>query len=336
MACSYRPVRLLNARITGVQRAFISTDWPCGLRKWREIIYISQSFPLAKRFSVDEYYKMASHYFDTFEGRRFLPSWKHWHWYACTLALATFLYAIYRYFFTPPDKSPSIWLLLGSEILFLLCCGAIALYHFKASVRANSQDNGLRPLARWRQAKRKQLEVLTGRPASSFKALVDEIMQLHALEQMHRPSSDRGWGHAWKMVYDRDSKARIWLVITGVLGFCAGLLGKAEPNSLLDFVAEHQKIIISIGVLVLLYFCLWITSVFLGAQLLESIFHFFVSLFPHIENNQTALKYLVRDLIRLHVPSPQQAPSPHRALRPTRPAMVRPRTRVRSRLRIHR
>ncbi|MEG2817691.1 MAG: hypothetical protein RR907_09025, partial [Comamonas sp.] len=204
---------------------------------------------------MDEYYKIASHYFYSFEGRRFLPNWKHWHWYAFTLALATFLYAIYRYFFASPDKSPSIWLLLGSEILFLLCCGAIALYHFKASVRENSQDNSLRALDRWRQAKRKKLEVLTGRPASAFKAVVDEIMQLHTLEQMHQPSSDRGWGQAWKMVYDRDSKARILLVITGMLGFCAGLLGKADTSSLLDFVAEHQKIIINIGVLVLLYFC---------------------------------------------------------------------------------
>lgn len=285
---------------------------------------------------MDEYYKMASHYLDVFEGRRFFPGWKSWHWYAFTLTLAAFIYVIYRYFFAQQEPPASTWLLLGSEILFFLSCGAIALYHFKASVRANSQDNGLRPLVRWRQAKRKQLEILTGRPACAFKALVDEIMQLHALEQLHRPSSDRGWGQAWKMVYDRDSKARIWLVITGVLGFCVGLLGKAEASSLLDFLTEHQKIIIHIGLLVLLYFCLWIASAIFGIQLLESISHFLAALFPHIENNQTALKYLVRDLIRLHVPAPVQTSSPHRALRPTRPATVRPRTLVRSRLKVQR
>lgn len=285
---------------------------------------------------MDEYYKMASHYFDVFEGRRFFPGWKSWHWYAFTLTFAAFIYVIYRYFFSHQELPANAWLLLGSEIFFLLSCGAIALYHFKASVRENSQDNGLRPLARWRLAKRKKLEILTGCPASAFKSLVDEIMQLHALEQLHRPSSDRGWGQVWKMVYDRDSKARIWMVITGVLGFCVGLLGKAEASSLLDFLTDHQKIIINIGVLVLLYFCLWIVSALLGMQLLESISHFLASLFPHIENNQTALKYLVRDLIRLHVPASMQPPSPHRALRPTRPATVRPRTLVRSRLKAHR
>lgn len=285
---------------------------------------------------MEEYYKIASHYFDLFEGRRFFPGWKSWHWYAFALTFSTFIYAVYRYFFAHQEPPATTWLLFGSEILFLLSCGAIALYHFKASVRENSQDNGLRALDRWRKAKRKKLEILTGRPASAFKALVDEIMQLHALEQLHRPFSDRGWGQVWKMVYDRDSKTRIWMVITGVLGFFVGLLSKTESSSFFDFIAEHQKIIINIGVLVLLYFCLWIASVLLGIHLLEFIFHIFAALFPHMENNQTALKYLVRDLIRLHVPSPQQTPSPHRALRPTRPATVRPRTLVRSRLRIHR
>lgn len=254
---------------------------------------------------MNAYYAVAKDYFHEMEGWHLYPgsrNWLSWAW-----AILAFAWIASLFWFMQPIRISSLWnwrfaLVIVLEILLLLVTEAIsarkhsALFgasHGKKVNRAELDELRTRLLC----------EHLKARP-DNFLEIVKEIKDLKASRKEFRQASEIGWSFLLRKLYDPDSKPRVLaLFLAGLTIFTALTVKSAELAAIFETLDSQDFLYFLTSVLSIsaMFFLL-----FIGAQALVAVLWTAAATWTaktiNTGSNDTALRYLVRDLLLLYRP----------------------------------
>jgi hypothetical protein len=259
---------------------------------------------------MNEYERIALLHFRNFEGAHLFPSWRSWLWYGWIGSFALFVWTIGNYLQarSAPVSSDPLWPMIGAELLFLAASGLIARQKHQATLAASDASPDDNSGSRLETARARSLELLLGVKATEFASTAKDIAELLQLRERFRLASDFEMSDVTKMVYDRDSKARLLaMVLAGVAAFVA-LLARAEPTtlpSMFDVLADSglRSLLIALSIIVAIVFGLGLAAWIMMRQIAEGIHHWMMGLTRGHYASKEAIRYMVRDLVRLHHPT---------------------------------
>lgn len=126
---------------------------------------------------MDQFYKIAADYFNTFEGRHLYPRLFSWSWLLWLCALLLSAYSYWQYAILNSDNS-YLWLVAS---FFLLGYASLSIQEHKAKQLIGTivADKKLYV------AHARKIQELTGRSPSQFKQLAEELLELVELNATH-------------------------------------------------------------------------------------------------------------------------------------------------------
>lgn len=256
---------------------------------------------------MNEYHAIARKYFRQVEG---------WHLYRTQgdgllwlwLALAVFWIAS----FVPLARSIGDWVMFAVWLagvlvleLVVLFIGSRILDRKRAALIAEVTKEYSVVLKDEQECRVFLLTKLLEGPTNRFFAVAKEISDLLKLRQEFRGRNEIEFEFYWRMIYDRDSKARLTAVTLAAITVFTALTIRALPEgaSIFDVLA-NQPLLARLGDVVMVSAVLFLMLV--GARALLGVVWHAVTIWGAksltSKESSTVLRYLARDLILLHKP----------------------------------
>jgi hypothetical protein len=256
---------------------------------------------------MNEYHAIARKYFRQVEGwhlYRTQGDGLRWLW----LALAVFWIAS----FVPLARSIGDWVMFAAWLagvlvleLVVLFIGSRILDRKRAALIAEVTKEYSVVLKDEQECRVFLLTKLLEGPTNGFFAVAKEISDLLKLRQEFRGRNEIEFEFYWRMIYDRDSKARLTAVTLAAITVFTALTIRALPEgaSIFDILA-NQPLLSRLGDVVMVSAVLFLMLV--GARALLGVVWHAVTIWGAksltSKESSTVLHYLARDLILLHKP----------------------------------
>lgn len=255
---------------------------------------------------MNAYYAIANDYFREMEGWHLYPglrNWLSWAWAFLAIAWIESLLLTMQHLM----GHGSLWnwrfgLLIILELMLLLVTDAI-------STRKHSALFGA---SHGKKINRSELDELRTRllckhlktTPDNFLEIVKEIKDLKVSRKEFRQASEIEWSFFLRKLYDPDSKPRVLAVfLAGLTILTALALRSAELPTIFETVdsLDFQNFLVSILATCAMFFLLFLGMQALGAVIWTAAATWMAKMI-NTRSNDTALRYLVRDLVILYRP----------------------------------
>jgi hypothetical protein len=256
---------------------------------------------------MDELQRIAERYFNRFEGMHLYPRWNTFYWFVWASMLICLLVSIY-YLFDPEwmKRSDAVWVTLFFEIVFLFTYLAIS-EHKKRELH---KKLGLKEKATSVDVDMVRSAELCKEFATSsreFARLARECRELMAVSESMRSPADTAVESLWRGVHDPDRKARLTGIIWGALAILVSLLVvglPADSPTFLELLAadEFGDALWFLMALTAIVFGLWKALQWTWFNLVEMAWPWAARFAGGSSFAKVKINYLVRDLVRLHMP----------------------------------
>ena len=257
---------------------------------------------------MDEYKRVAGLYFNAVEGRHLYPGFGTWHWYAFAVTLLSMLAYLVHLFheLSAHRGNGSTVTILVLDVILVGVWMAISSHKEKAMLAAASLQ-GEEEIQTADDCRRSHLSRLCGVPRDKFFKVVKECSDLIDLQKSHRLVPELGFDFYARKVYDPDSKARLLTILMGAIALFSALMVRSLPEgspSVLELIADG-------GVWELVGTLVFVAIMFFGIALglhaatvsIKSLLGlWWTKLTGRAANGEVALRYFMRDLVRLHAP----------------------------------
>jgi predicted Kef-type K+ transport protein len=257
---------------------------------------------------MNEYYRLANRYFRTFEDRKLYPTWRTWHWYAWTASLVALAFFAHHQIGLPAREVGgfSTFVMLAIDLCIVGTTVQISSYKERSILAAARAEHG-HAFVSLDDCRTAVLENLLGTKAEKFASTAKECSELLALQRAHRLRNEYDLQDLARKVYDPDSKARLLAIFMGALALFVALMSKQLPEgspTLLEILADG-------GVWQLVRFVVVVAAILFGVWMgvhaalvtgINATATWWVKLFGRSKRSRLALRYLMRDLVRLHMP----------------------------------
>lgn len=257
---------------------------------------------------MNEYYRLADLYFQAFEDRRLYPSLRTWHWYAWTASLVALGFFAHHQIGLPARDVGGFSTLLMLAIDLCIAGTTVQISTFKErSILAAARAEHGKAFLSLDDCRTAVLEKPLGTKADRFAATAKECSDLLALQKAHRLRNECDLADLGRKIYDPDSKARLLAIVMGALALFVALMSKQLPEgspTLLEILADG-------GVWQLVRFVVVVAAIMFGVLMgvdaalvagINATATWWVKLFGRSKRSRLALRYLLRDLVRLHMP----------------------------------
>lgn len=260
---------------------------------------------------MNNYYEIAALYFKRFEGAQFFPKWSDRISIFLLISLAIFGFYLYWFFIATSVPFIEMWPLYASELLLFACAFRVVKYRSRALIASLPVQDDIDEDQRVNYAKRNALIELTGRPASEFLVLLDEIKKLQVLEQQHRSRLDPDFLKSFLYFINLPVWTRTASLLLAGASIFFGKPGKIADLNVSDFFNHPQTLSTLWSLLVLLFsaFVVGFVIYLVTQQLLEFGALIVSTKWPSKTGNTTMLNCVMRDLIRYYLPEPKQTPT---------------------------
>lgn len=255
---------------------------------------------------MDEYMKLAGAYFNQFEGRQLYPGWRSplpWMW---LISLALWLHALLQFVLGHFSWKWSIPHIVVTEIIFIFFSVAIAEHKKKSIMRAfHLRFGGEMPNIR--ECRRLALNALCPESRGDFLKVAKECTELQSLKNANRAFSDMDMSYWARKVYDPESKGRLISIFLAGVALCVALLVKSLPQdstSLIEVLVSGSVFSLSGKMMgyAFVFFLIWLGLKVIALTLFDGILLWATKITKRSGSSETALRYFVRDLVRLHIP----------------------------------
>lgn len=260
---------------------------------------------------MNHYLEIAALYFKRFEGAQYSPKWSDWRTIGLLISLAIFFVSTYWRFFAPSPPITGSWLFFSAEVATIVFAIVIMVYRHVELVKTLPEDDGIEKDQKIHHAKCNALVELTGRPASEFLTLLDEIKKVQALEQEHRSKLDPDMLKSFLYFFNLPVWTRVLsLLLAGATIFVEKPKSFASISLSELFNSPHLlssiwSLLQMLGLLLLLGFVIYVAM----QQLLELFALLISTKWPGKRGNTTMLNCLMRDLVRFYAPEPKPKPA---------------------------
>jgi hypothetical protein len=253
---------------------------------------------------MNEFMRISSEYFDRFEGMRFYPTWKTYHWYLVLITGLLFLGAAGLEFSgettSPKMHWPVLALLMTFEVAFFIAC-AMVYEHKSANVLAGAPKDRVARREYMDARRIAALEELTKVSRTEFLRLAKECEDLKRLRLAFRQSSTVGREDFREWTLPRDARPRVVGMLLTTVAVVAALLTRSLPQDF-DFVSLIVEDGSKIGWLVVMAGAIFMMGIGLR-MLLRAAFEGLSMGWTKLRGkhaSEAALNYFVRDLLRYH------------------------------------
>jgi len=262
---------------------------------------------------MNELMRVAGEYFNRMEGRHLYPGWRTRHWYMVLLSSAAFIGFAWYGFVRLNDHQVSGMLLvplLAAEFGIIWATDGVTRYRrkkltgadIKHQAKANEQIDPLRIAA---------LEELLMVPRSQFLRIAKDAQELIKLNKDYRLSTERGFADFLEVVSSTESRGRVWAVTLALISLIATLVVREAPADF-DFVAlmleDGAKSILLLLALTVFCFGIYIAVSTMISVVMQGMRMWLAKLRGQHQSN-FALRYFMRDLIRLHSVVQEEQPA---------------------------
>ena len=257
---------------------------------------------------MNEYYRLADRYFRAFEDRKLYPSWRNWHWYAWTASVVALGFFAHHQIGLPARDVGGFSTFVMLAIDLCIAGTAVQISSFKErSVLAAARAEHGQAFGSLDDCRTAVLESLLGTKADKFAATAKECSDLLALQKAHRLRNDFDLADLWRKIYDPDSKARLLAIVMGALALFVALMSKQLPEgspTLLEILADSGvwQLVRFVVVVAVVVFGLWVGVHAALSAGINATATWWVKLFGRSKRSRLALRYLLKDLVRLHMP----------------------------------
>jgi len=256
---------------------------------------------------MENYMKIASEYLDEFEGWSLYPGWKSRYTWAGVVFGIVWLMASANVLMSQDFPATFLrWdvvIAVVFEILWLAVMIAIGIQKDKATLRVASEKYS-RTFSRITDCRMYVLTEKLGVAQSNFLSIAKECKELSEISRAFQNRSDSDiWVYLQK-IYDPDAKARLMSIVLAAISIVAALTLRSMPSDVNVFeLLSDQSFHKYLGLLLVgtafLYF-VWIGVLLIGQVIWEAIVMWVARSKIGKGKSLTALRYLVRDLVRFH------------------------------------
>lgn len=259
---------------------------------------------------MDHYMKMASEYLEEFEGWSLYPSWTNPYFGGGVLLGIGWLASIVSVLMAIGSQFSFLrWDLAGIlvfEILWLLALDRVREMKGVATLRIAAEKYH-RPFITINESRIYALSVRLGVDEAKFFSVAKECKELLDMQRIFRSTAEIDFVSYARKIYDPESKARLMAIALAAISFIAALTVRSIPGELdiFDLLSNqsfHTEMAILLILTAVVYF-VWIGVLIIGSIVFEGVVMWFVKLGVSKGKSYTALRYLVRDLVRFHKPA---------------------------------
>lgn len=256
---------------------------------------------------MDHYMKIAGEHLEEFEGWSLYPGWRSGYvWAGILLAIGWLLALVgvimqsgHRFTFMRWDVATVVLF----EILWLIALQKIQDSKDIATLGI-ATEKYKRKFVTVGECRSHALVTNLGIEQSRFLGAAKECKELIDLQRMFRIRADADVAYYLRKVYDPESKARLMAIVLAAISFIAALTVRSIPGDLEVFDLVSNQSFHALMILLLLgtafvYF-VGIGMLALGQIVWEGIVMWIVKSGVDKGKNLTALRYLIRDLVRFH------------------------------------
>lgn len=258
---------------------------------------------------MDHYMKMASEYLEEFEGWGLYPGWRNPYMWGGVLLGIGWLGAIVSVLMAASTNEPfSYWRLdvvgvAALEVFWLLVLRKVRDMKSAETLRVSAQKYQ-RTFAAINECRIHALKAKLGVEDSKFFAIAKECKELVEIQRLFRSSSETDVAFYARNVYDPESKARLMAITLAAISFIAALTIRSLPSDLGIFDLFSNQSFYT-GMWILMFLTVYVYFVGLGLRIIghiavEGIVMWFVKLGVSKGKSYTALRYLIKDLIRFY------------------------------------
>lgn len=251
---------------------------------------------------MDKYYKLATEYFDTFEGRHLYPRLLSWQWILWAILGICFVGAICMALWL--RTWPWVASIYVAEVLFLSMFFAISQYRKKQLNERFSLKEDCRR-EHLKMVQKTHLESLTQKTAKDFANIVNEIAELRSHLDRFSP---KGINFS-KLIYDPGTRIHLIFISLTSLALFFSLAVRTSDVELLDLMdlIEAPFLKSYIWLLLLIAIAIFVLACGVYYSYLESkafIISWLARLIKDKSANELALEYFVTALIEQYDPTP--------------------------------